>query len=52
MKLRLLTSASLVAAMTLVPSPADAKAKKKQAAPTLSPIEIVEKVNNHWQETN
>lgn len=49
--MRLLT-AGLALATVLAPSAADAKAKKKQTAPQLKPIEIVEKVNNHWQETN
>ena len=36
----------------LMPSSVDAKAKKKKAAPQLSPIEIVEKVNDSWQQNN
>ena len=40
------------AALMLVPAPAGAKAKKKEAAKQLSAIEIVDKVNSHWQANN
>lgn len=44
---------SLTAAvLMLVPAPAGAKAKKKEAAKQLSAIEIVDKVNSHWQANN
>lgn len=39
-------------AMMLIPSFADAKPKKTKFVMQLSPMEMVEKVNNHWQETN
>lgn len=41
----------LVLALMLIPASVEAKAKKKQIAPQLSTIEIIEKVNNHWQQT-
>ena len=40
------------AALMLVPAPAGAKAKKKEAEKQLSAIEIVDKVNSHWQANN
>lgn len=40
------------AALMLVPAPSGAKAKKKEAAKQLSAIEIVDKVNSHWQANN
>ena len=40
------------AALMLVPASAGAKAKKKEAAKQLSAIEIVDKVNSHWQANN
>lgn len=39
-------------ALLAIPSASEAKAKKKKTTPQLSAIEIVEKVNKHWQETN
>ena len=42
----------LAAALMLVPASAGARSKKKQAAPQLSALEVVEKVNNHWQAAN
>ena len=42
----------MAAALMLVPAPAASKAKKKEAARQLSAIEIVDKVNTHWQATN
>lgn len=39
-------------AMVMIPSAVDAKAKKKQPAKQLTAMEIVTKVNNHWQENN
>ena len=42
----------LAAALMLVPASAAAKAKKGQAKQQLSPLEIVDKVNSHWQATN
>ena len=47
-QIRSLTAAALM----LVPAPAGAKAKKKEAAKQLSAIEIVDKVNSHWQANN
>lgn len=49
--MKLLTM-GLALALTVIPSVSEAKAKKKKVAPQLSAIEIVEKVNSHWQETN
>lgn len=43
---------TLAIALMLVPASADAKAKKKQAIPQLSAMEMIEKVNDHWQATN
>ena len=42
----------LAVALMLVPASAGARSKKKQAAPQLSALEVVEKVNNHWQAAN
>jgi len=47
-----LLSTSIALAMMLIPASMDAKAKKKKVEPQLSALEIVEKVNRHWQETN
>lgn len=49
--MKLLTT-GLALAMMAIPSSMDAKAKKKQAAKPLTAMEIVTKVNNHWQETH
>lgn len=47
-----LIATGLAIAMMLIPSYVDAKPKKTKFVMQLSPLEIVEKVNNHWQETN
>lgn len=47
---QLIAALSLV--LMLVPASAEAKPKKKQTTPRLSTIEIIEKVNNHWQQNN
>lgn len=47
-----LLSTSIALALMLIPASMDAKAKKKKVEPQLSALEIVEKVNKHWQETN
>lgn len=47
-----LIATGLAIAMMLIPSSVDAKPKKAKFVMQLSPLEIVEKVNNHWQETN
>lgn len=47
-----LSTTALAFAMMLIPSSMDAKPKKTKFVMQLSPMEIVEKVNNHWQETN
>ncbi len=49
--MKLLTM-GLALALMVVPSVSEAKAKKKKVAPQLSAIEIVEKVNSHWQAEN
>jgi hypothetical protein len=49
--MKLLTT-GLALAMMAIPSSMDAKAKKKQTAKPLTAMEIVTKVNNHWQETH
>lgn len=49
--MKLLTTC-LAMAMVMIPSVVDAKAKKKQPAKQLTAMEIVTKVNNHWQENN
>lgn len=49
--MRLLTSGVAVM-MMFIPSFTDAKPKKHKFVIQQSPLEIVEKVNNHWQETN
>ena len=41
-----------LALMLIIPSATDAKPKKKQTAPQLSTLEMIEKVNNHWQQTH
>lgn len=46
-----LTSFFLLVLM-LVQVPAEAKPRKKQTAAQLSTIEMIEKVNNHWQQTH
>lgn len=44
--------AALSLALMLIPATVEAKPKKKKATPQLSTIEIIEKVNNHWQQNN
>ena len=45
-------TASLAVALLLIPASGEAKAKKKQSAPQLSAIELIDKVNSHWQAAN
>src|SRR5574344_1273257 len=45
------TILALLVCMMLIPSSSQAKTKKKME-PALSAIQIVEKVNNHWQSVN
>ncbi len=47
-----LLSTGIALALMLIPVSMDAKAKKKKVEPQLSALEIVEKVNKHWQKTN
>ena len=42
----------MAAALMLIPASAGAKAKKKKAEKQLSTIEIIDKVNTHWQAAN
>ena len=43
---------SFVIAMMLLSMPMEAKPKKHKFVMQLTPLEIVEKVNDHWQQTN
>lgn len=45
-------TAAIALSLMLIPASMEAKAKKKQLIPQQSTIEIIEKVNNHWQATN
>lgn len=47
-----LIAAGFALAMMLIPASMDAKQKKQKSVVQQSPLEIVEKVNNHWQENN
>lgn len=43
---------TMALALLLVPLSVDAKAKKKQSTENLSTLEIIDKVNSHWQAVN